>query len=174
MARRGRSRDRSLLARLAGARIGGVRLADGSEDYGISEAALALLYTLDRDNSAEAPVAELLIPHGCGLILMAGCGIGINWSVAHEPDFVLLDDVVVHPNLDLSERHPEARVRVPLPRYRGQVLDFAAEVHSFFNQAQRKQFRDKLVEEQYSWFWSQFDEAFARHTELAEGGVDDR
>lgn len=61
---------------------GGVRLTIDSrvistgehdDEYGISESALALLRTLESDHSPRRPVAERLVFHGCGLMLMTGC-----------------------------------------------------------------------------------------------------
>jgi lactoylglutathione lyase len=68
--------------------------SDGGGDYGISKAALALLRTLHSDHSPEHPVAERLVPHGCGTILMMGCPIGIDWSVSHSAGRVRITDVV--------------------------------------------------------------------------------
>jgi hypothetical protein len=64
--------------------IGGYSVPTGPEDYDISESALALLRTLDGDHTSDQPVAERLIYHGCGGILMTGCPVGINWTVRHQ------------------------------------------------------------------------------------------
>ena len=76
--------------------IGGHIVAPGTGDgeYGISEGALALLRTLESDHSPKRRVAELLVPHGCGLILMMSCPIGIDWSVSHHGGRVRIQDIV--------------------------------------------------------------------------------
>ena len=77
--------------------IGGETILDGGPDVevGVSESALALLRTLDQDHTPAAPVAERLILHGCGTILMMGCYIGVDWAVQHDGDQVRLSNVSV-------------------------------------------------------------------------------
>jgi nucleotide-binding universal stress UspA family protein len=141
-----------------------VRLTDGSEDYGISESALALLRTLERDHSPGSPLAERLVFHGCGTMLMMGCPIGIDWSVRHESDSVHLDGIVVYPstNEDRDAIRSDAVVLLPLAEYRSQVLAFAERARDFFRQAPRKLFCDAFDRGEYEQFWREFDSILER------------
>src|SRR5512143_1563398 len=76
--------------------VGGQVVANGEELYGLSPSALALLRTLDADHTPERPVAQQLVFHGCGLLLMYGCPLGIDWSVVHRGQTVELSDVRRH------------------------------------------------------------------------------
>jgi hypothetical protein len=83
--------------------IGGQVIATGElgpHEYGISESALALLRTLERDHSPKHPVAERLVFHGSGLILMMGCPIGIDWTVKHKRGRIHISDVVRYDTTD--------------------------------------------------------------------------
>ncbi len=145
--------------------IGGVQLADGTEDYGVSETALALLRTLDHDHTPESPVADRLVPHGCGTILMMGCPIGINWVVRHKGDVVVLSDAVVHPSPKESESigYPDATTTVCLDEYRARVLAFAKSAQALFSDASPKSFEDDFDRDQYRRFWEEFDTIVERH-----------
>src|SRR5882762_3244470 len=74
--------------------IDGVSITSGNEDYGVSESALSLLRTLHSDHSSEKPVAQRLIFHGCGTILMMGCPIGVDWEVNRSGNRVRLSNPV--------------------------------------------------------------------------------
>ena len=139
--------------------IGGQVLSDGGDDIGISETALALLMTLERDHTAAAPVAERLVFHGCGAILMMGCPIGVDWSVRHDGNLVHLDDVVVYPTTNERDAvaHPEAATTFPLTEYRGHVLPFAEAARAFFQAAGPKTIEDDFDRKSYAEFWSEFD-----------------
>ena len=87
--------------------IGGAVIASGDDgDYGISEGGLALLRTLDQPHTADHPIAEHLIPHGCGTMLMMGCPIGLDWEVRHRGDDVLLSNVIAYPTTAESDEAP--------------------------------------------------------------------
>ena len=108
--------------------IGGEVIADGDDGdgVGISEAALGLLRTLSSDyrGSHDDPYGDRLIPHGCGTILMMGCGIGIDWSVGHLSDQVCITDVVRYESSG-PIRYPGLEVLVASSYYRADVVAFA-------------------------------------------------
>ncbi len=113
--------------------IGGHVISSSEIEYGISESALALLRTLEKDHSSERPVAERLVFHGCGTLLMMGCPIGINWSVTHLDDGILISNVVRHDSTSDEPTIRFSRIAVTIPdkHYRQQVLSFAREVSSY-------------------------------------------
>jgi len=149
--------------------IGGQVLADGSEDLGISETALALLRTLERDHTTSSPVAERLVFHGCGTMLMMGCPIGVNWSVRHDGSAIQLDDVAVYPTT--NERDvialPDVAITLTLAEYRAQVLPFAEAARTFFLAAEPKTFDDDFGHERHVDFWGEFDDILDRHLNTA-------
>jgi len=153
--------------------IGGDVISSSEIEYGISESALALLRTLEKDHSAESPVAERLVFHGCGTLLMMGCPIGINWSVTHVDDGVLISRVDRH---DTTSDEPTIRfshieVTVPEEQYRQQVLSFAQEVKSWFQRNPRT-FYDDFDRQQFKVFWVEFDRLLHRYTEDDCGAAD--
>jgi hypothetical protein len=136
-------------------------ITQGELDLGISESALGLLRTLSEDRkSAEA--SERLILHGCGLILMMGCPIGIDWDVEHERDMVRLSHVVVCGDTDPEgEKRLNVAVEVPLSLYRQEVVALAQAVKDFFAASEDKYFDDPFDRQQYADFWREFDARLA-------------
>lgn len=151
--------------------IGGVVVAEGNEDYGVSETALALLRTLEREHDAAAPagarsrVAERPVFHGCGTILMLGCPIGVDWSVRHEADLIRLNHVTVQPTT--NERDAvilaDAQATVAVAHYRAEVLSFAEEARAYFRESTPKVFQDDFGRQQHVAFWREFDDIIDRH-----------
>jgi hypothetical protein len=142
-------------------------IAAGSDEYeyGISESALALLRTLESDHSSDHPVAERLIFHGCGLILMMGCPIGIDWSVSHRGGQVLIDDVVRYDTTDEAKptRFPGLATRLSESEYCRQIVRFAGHAKELF-EGITKEFSDDYDQQQYEEFWKEFDARLERAT----------
>lgn len=151
--------------------IGGHVVASGEDgEYGISEAALALLRTVDRPHTADDPVAEHLIPHGCGTILMMGCPIGLDWDVRHSDGTVLLSNPTVYPTVaksDAVEFEPVARV--PLAEYRDAVVAFASRAKKLFDDFGPKVTVDDWEREQHEEFWNEFKALLSRHSAARAG-----
>jgi len=144
--------------------IGGCNVSDGSQEFGISETALALLRTLEADHNRTHPVADRLVFHGCGLILMMGCPIGIDWIVEHNGTFVDLRDIVVYPTVNESEailKH-DCTARVPVTMYRDSVIAFASAVEHFFEEAAPRRIEEDFDRTQYEEFWQEFRAIFRR------------
>ncbi len=144
--------------------VAGQVILDGREFYGISETALALLRTLDHDHTALQSLAEKLIFHGCGTVLMMGCPIGVDWTVTHENDQVQLSQFRRWDSPD--EQHPQEFtglvVNLSFKEYQDQVVALAAEVREFF-QGQSKQFFDAQDQLAYERFWSEFELRYQEH-----------
>jgi len=138
--------------------IGGQIIANGREQYGISESAQALLRTLSADHSKAHPVAERLIFHGCGLILMMGCPIGIDWSVTHTQGEVIISDVIRYKTTNEEHGIPQSdlTVRVPIENYRSQVLYFAQRAKLPFEET-KKTFTGSWDQAQYDEFWNEYE-----------------
>ena len=140
--------------------VGGQVITFGEDDdeYGISESALALLRTLESDHSPEQRVAERLIFHGCGAILMMGCPVGIDWSVSHVGGQVRIDDVVRYDTVDETEavRFPGVAVELSEDEYRLQVVAFAERAKEPF-EGIAKELADDFERQQYEEFWEEFD-----------------
>jgi hypothetical protein len=140
--------------------IGGevIAASGGDVSYGISEAALALLRTLSAEHSPRTRVADRLIPHGCGTILMMGCPIGIDWSVAHVGAAVRLDDVVRYETTHDGDaiRLPGLSVVVSRDDYRDEVVSFASKAKEPFAGVE-KVFSDEFDQDQYESFWDEYE-----------------
>src|SRR5262249_54458019 len=148
--------------------IGGVVVSPGDEEYGISESALALLRTLTADHTSECPVAERLVFHGCGAILMMGCPIGIDWDVRHAPGAVELSDVRRYETTDgRPVLYPQVRAALPAEDYRRAVVAFAAEAKALFAGVP-KAVTDSFDREQYTAFWQEYERHLARFGTPAE------
>jgi hypothetical protein len=148
--------------------IGGARIAGdgqlGEEEwsYGISEAAPALLRTLNYRHMSEHRVAERLIPHGCGMILMISCDIGIDWTVRHRDDHVRIGDVVRYDSNDVSKavKFGDLMVQIPWSVYAAQIVDFAKVAKAFFSGIDKDTSAETIPGECEA-FWSAFDDLLA-------------
>jgi hypothetical protein len=147
--------------------IGGQLIALGEDDdeYGISESALALLRTLESDHSPGQRVAERLVFHGCGNILMMGCPVGIDWSVSHVDGQVRIADVVRYDTVDETEavRFPGVATELTEDEYRLHVVAFAERAKDPF-EGIAKEFADTFEQQQYEEFWEEFDARLGRAT----------
>ncbi len=144
-------------------RIGGQQISVGvspgeSGSYGISEAALGLLRTLKFRHTSQHRVAERLIPHGCGLILMMHCDIGIDWDVRHQDGLVCIDNVVRYESNDLTEavKFHDARIQIPWGVYAEQIVSFAAQAKALF-QGIEKDTSVETIDGEFDAFWSEYD-----------------
>lgn len=127
-------------------------------NYGISETALGLLRTLRYRHTGKHRVAERLILHGCGSILMMGCDIGIDWTVRHRNQIVCISDVVRYDSNDASKgvRFPDLKIEIAWIHYAKQVLAFAKEAKTFFEDISKNKSAETIKGE-YDAFWSEFD-----------------
>jgi hypothetical protein len=134
-------------------------ILDGGPDFevGVSETALALLRTLDSDHTRDAPVAERLVFHGCGLILMLGCDIGVDWEVHHDGDQVHLSKVCV-------DDGPAQNIATTLTRneYEGALLAFADEATRPFRGV-TKRITGEFERDQYQAFWGEYNQILGDH-----------
>ena len=144
--------------------VDGQIILDGREIYGISESALALLRTLDHDHTPEQALAEKLIFHGCGMVLMMGCPIGVNWTVKHQHEMVQLSNFKRwdSPDEQHPQEFPDLEVTLSFKEYQRQVLAFAEHVRKFFK-SETKQFFDMNDQLAYERFWSEFEMRYKLH-----------
>ena len=138
--------------------ICGALITDGSEAYGISESALALLRTLESDHSRTAPVAESMIFHGCGSMLMSGFGLGVDWSVTHKNKDVIIDDIRRYDGArgSMEQTFPNLKVKIPFNRYRKQIVGFARIARSLFEEC-IKRYDSEVQPGEYRDFWAEYD-----------------
>ena len=134
-------------------------ILDGGPDVGVgvSETALALLRTLDSDHTRDAPVAERLVFHGCGMILMLGCYMGVDWEVHHDGDQVQLSKVCV-------DDGPAQNIATTLTRneYEGALLAFADEATQPFRGV-TKRVTGEFERDQYQAFWGEYNQILGNH-----------
>jgi hypothetical protein len=138
--------------------ITGIEIENGGDHYGISESALALLRTLNCNHSKQAPVAERLIFHGCGNILMMGCPIGIDWAVEHFSGQVKIKDVIRYDTTTENDAilFPKLEAVVSFSNYRSEIIKFANDAKDLFI-GTRKKFTDAWDRQQYQRFWHEYD-----------------
>jgi hypothetical protein len=146
--------------------IGGETITDArsEHEYGISEAALALLRTVEADHTRQEPVADRLIPHGCGAILMTGCPIGVDWTVLHLPrGRVRLGGVVRYDNTDEFNgvQFPNAQATLSEDEYRQKIVAFATLAKGPFIGVTKEPF-DEVDRKDYEDFWVEYDELLRR------------
>jgi hypothetical protein len=145
--------------------IGDTKIANEEDSFGISESALAMLRTIGSNHSADSPVAQRMVFHGCGTILMMGCPVGIDWSVTHlDSETVRIGDIVWYEVTDenKAKRYAGLTVEMPIQEYRSQVCAFARQDRELFHGV-TKRFDDVFVRQQYEEFWSEYNELLARH-----------
>ena len=139
-------------------RVGTVLLTNGDEDFGVSESCLGLLRTLREPRDlAVAPYGPLIM-HGCGTILMMSCPIGVDWSVLHEDDSVLLDDFTHKdsPGAGGGVDLPSGPIRVSTEHYCSEIVRVALEAKTLFVGAE-KTFDSKFERAEYVAFWREYD-----------------
>jgi hypothetical protein len=138
--------------------IGGEPITSGDEDYGVSESALALLRTLRQDHSLQRPVAQQLIFHGCGTMMMMGCPIGVDWEVSHKDGHVHISNVVRYDGTSEKEvvRFLDIAIETSEEEYRREVTAFAKEAKKLFVGVP-KTFTDEYDRHEYEQFWSEYD-----------------
>ena len=138
--------------------IGGQSITSGHEDYGISESALALLRTLASNHSDELPVAQRLIFHGCGAILMMACPIGIDWTVSHLEGQTYISNIVRYDttNEDDAVRFIGLSATLPKEEYLREIIAFATKAKVPF-EGITKVFPDDFDRINYERFWAEYD-----------------
>ena len=106
-----------------------------------------------------------LVFHGCGLMLMSGCPIGINWEVRHLAgrrvrisDVCRFDttseaEVVAFPGLDIEISESE---------YRDVVVQFARQAKELFVGISKSMDCD-WVQQQYEQFWQEYDSLLEKY-----------
>jgi hypothetical protein len=148
---------------------GGIRaVIDGtvvtSEDaeYGITQSALSLLRTVEKDHSRSEPVSGgYLLCHGCGYPTHFGCSnFGTDWLVRHEGDTVVLSQPSHFDALG-GETKFDVRAAVPIDDYRRQVIAFAETARDFYTAAEPRQL-ENWEQELHEQFWQEFDGRLAR------------
>jgi len=158
--------------------INNIEITDQDEyqdTYGVNEAALALLRTLEQDHAPEES-PYYLIPHGCNAFLMErGCPIGIDWKVTHAGNQILISDITRH-NETSDEptcRFPEAETAVNLKEYRAEILQFARDAKGLFDASPPRRFegrkRVRLYNQQmHEDFWAEFNNIYQRQSLLLD------
>ncbi len=144
--------------------IGDQIILDGREIYGISESALALLRTLDHDHSPQNHLAEKLIFHGCGTVLMMGCVIGVDWTVRHVDQMVILSEINRWdwPDENRPTRFEGLEARLSKKQYVQMVLSFANQAKRFF-EGKEKVFFNEEDQQAYEQFWVEFNTRLGFH-----------
>ena len=138
--------------------IGGQVISSGDKRYGISESALALLRTLSSNHSKAHPVAERLVFHGCGTLLMMGCPIGIDWNVTHTQEGVRLNNIIKFDttNEEQGTKYNGLDALLTEEDYRRRVFQFATKARQLFQESPRSYY-DDFDRQQFETFWAEYD-----------------
>lgn len=149
--------------------IGGVRVTSDEAEYGISQSALALLRTLERDHTPQDPVSDdFLLCHGCGYPTHFGCAnFGTDWVVRHDGDTVFLSQPS-HYSALTGEAEFDVQARVPIEHYRREIVAFAQTAHQFYFSAEPRQLED-WEQDLHDAFWTEFNERLARARKSISG-----
>lgn len=150
--------------------IGGTVVSSDDTEYGISQSALSLLRTLERDHSpAERLSGGYLLCHGCGYPTHFGCSnFGTDWVVRHDGDTVFLSQPKHFDTV--GEIEFDVLVRVPIEHYRRQCVAFAETVRDFFSSSKPRQL-DEWEQDLHEQVWAEFDERLERAKSRATGGI---
>jgi hypothetical protein len=150
--------------------IAGTVVTSEDDEYGISQSALSLLRTLEQDHTRASPVSGgYLLCHGCGYPIAFGCSnFGTDWVVHHDGDTVVLTQATHYSSVPAGRADPrdtefDVHARVPVERYRRQIVAFAGEVRDFFATSEPRQLED-WEQELHEQFWTEFDERLERAT----------
>lgn len=128
------------------------------EEWGISESALALLRTLDKEYICDIENEEGLILHGCGTMLMLGCPILIHWTINHIGENVVLKDFVKVISTDQKAIYYEGlHIEVNENEYRKQIVSFALQAKELFNKSSEKIILDEFDQSMYTDFWTEYN-----------------
>jgi len=146
-------------------RISGIAITTGAEDYGISESALALLRTLASDRVRGDALAEVMIFHGCGAMLMGGCSLGVDWTTRHVAERVLISDVVRYDGAGGTDAHffPDAIADLPFGEYASAVIPFARAARALFEGVSKTVKESEFAPGAYSAFWREYDDLLVRY-----------
>jgi hypothetical protein len=144
------------------ASIAGTVVTSDDLDYGISQSALSLLWTLEHDHNRFEPMGRgYLLCHGCGYPDVFGCGtFGTDWSVRHEGEIVVLSEPT---RIDASETTFDIQARVSVVDYTLQVVAFAETARAFYIAAGPRQIAP-VEQEFHDQFWAEFDDRLGRAT----------
>jgi hypothetical protein len=147
--------------------IGGQVISSGEEEYGISESALALLRTLNSNHSKTHPVAERLVFHGCGTLLMMGCPIGIDWNVTHTQEGVRLDNIIRFDttNEEQGIKYNGLEALLSGEDYRRRVFQFAIKARQLFQESPRSYYDDH-DRQQFETFWAEYNALLEQRQEV--------
>ncbi len=122
----------------------------------VSATALYLLKSLtedhiiNEDNQMLPCCGHFYFPDEIGKnIIICGCPNGIDWTVKHNGDEVIL----------ILENGKEERVSIE--EYKAEVFRFVDKIEKFYNSCQPKKFYDDFDRERYTLFWNEW---FRRRT----------
>ena len=120
-------------------------------DATVSATALYLLKTLtedhimNQDNQMLPCCGHFIIPNDTlDNVTIIGCDNGIDWSVLHQGDSVILE-------LDDSTREA-----IPLFEYKDEVFKFADKIEEFYKQCSPQIISDDFEKDGYTAFWNEW------------------
>jgi hypothetical protein len=144
--------------------IGDTQIVNNNERYAISTSALAMLRTIESNHSEDDPIADRMIFHGCGIILMKSCPIGVDWKIQHlEGNIVQISDIVWYPETNKKVQYPDICIKLHLSEYSSQIVSFAKKAKDFFLNI-KKQITDKYDKKQYEEFWTEYDKLLGKYS----------
>jgi hypothetical protein len=110
-------------------------------------------------------MAQRLIFHGCGGILMMACPIGIDWTVTHLAGQVRISDIVRFDTTNVEDVVQFAGLYTDIP-----VEDYRQEITAFAKIAKEpfagipKVFHDDFDRHEYELFWAEYDLLLERNS----------
>ena len=148
--------------------IGGAIVTDVDGEYGISQSALSLLRTIERDHgTASTGFDEYLLCHGCGYPFSLGCdNFGTDWVVEHRGDDVVLRNVRHH-DATRGGIALDVRADLSLREYAGEVTRFARAARGFYMAAPPRRVPDD-ERSFHDAFWREFDDRLAAASDIAD------
>lgn len=137
-------------------RINDVVISDESDDdWTISTTGLMLLRSLTEQHRKDASFPMVL---HCGMVIMVGCPIRIDWNSNIQNGNVVISDVEKAPTTSGKEvvHYPAADTVVPHSEYTAAVQSFCQEIIDFFSSSKPRRI-DKFDKGVYEEFWNEFN-----------------
>lgn len=125
-------------------------------DWSISTSALQLLRSVINDHTIDKD--RPLILH-CGMLLMVGCPIRVDWKVNHINNITKIEQVqkLLTTNEQNLIKYNEANVEVERKEYAQKIIKFSDDVYNFFQHTPARAFDSEYEKRDFQEFWSEFN-----------------
>jgi hypothetical protein len=131
-------------------------LTEQDGEWQVSTSALSMLRSIFPDcNKDNPPMIQC-----CGMILMTGCPISVDWTVIHKNDSIILDSIYKCPTVNEEDRiyyfNEGHEIEVDKTEYVQEILCFSEAVYNFFTKSKPRSIEDKTDKKLFESFMIEF------------------